>query len=245
MGSWNDAKEAADLETYSQKEGGGFPVYPKPDWVDIPNEREWTELTPQQRWYYKNRSHRMEVKDRRRDELKRWFYEYKRDNCRCERCGEDCPHCIDFHHVGDKTANVSQMVNHGYSKERIKAEIARCDVLCANCHRKLHDDLPELSEDRTIPNGANGKNSTRKQRRRKKLRAWANDYKESNGGCALCDEDDPLCLEFHHVDEDEKTRSISTLIAYNPSKKRLLEEIEKCAILCRNCHRKVHHGPPT
>ncbi len=50
-------------------------------------------------------------------------------------CGEARPACLDFDHQRDKTANISFMVAHGYSIEIIKLEIAKCQVLCANCHR--------------------------------------------------------------------------------------------------------------
>ena len=32
------------------------------------------------------------------------------------------------------------MISFGYSKDRIEAEIEKCIVLCANCHRKEHYD---------------------------------------------------------------------------------------------------------
>jgi hypothetical protein len=43
---------------------------------------------------------------------------------------------MDFDHVrGEKLFDVSRMVGPGLSLELIKAEIAKCDVVCANCHR--------------------------------------------------------------------------------------------------------------
>lgn len=56
-------------------------------------------------------------------------------------------------------------------------------------------------------------------------------------------------LEFHHLDSNEKLYSVSVLLGtHNPhySKpkyiKRVLDEIEKCAILCANCHRELHYS---
>ena len=128
VGGWNEAKEQADLEMYTQDEGGGSKIEPKPECVETPDE-EWEDLTAQQRWYYKNREHRIAVKERRRDELRRWFYEHKRDEHECARCEESRPAALDFHHNGeDKRKGVTQMVNHGYSKTRIEEEISRCTV---------------------------------------------------------------------------------------------------------------------
>jgi len=61
----------------------------------------------------------------------------------CEDCGfrgSECPAAIDFHHVdaGDKDDVVARGRARGWSHERILEEIAKCKVLCANCHRKEH-----------------------------------------------------------------------------------------------------------
>lgn len=142
VGGWNEAKEKAGLETYEQSEHGGQPVQPKPERVDLPDDKEWEELSGQQRWYYKNRDWRQNVKNRRKARLRRWLYEYKRDECECARCGETHPACLGFHHVGEKTMDISRMVNHGFSKESIRTEMDSCVVICANCHRKEHYEEP-------------------------------------------------------------------------------------------------------
>ena len=55
-------------------------------------------------------------------------------------CGEKTPCCLSFHHKnGDKKANISDMVNRGYSIKRMQGEINKCTVLCLNCHARLHD----------------------------------------------------------------------------------------------------------
>ncbi len=55
----------------------------------------------------------------------------------CSSCGESDPRVLEFHHKFGKDMEVSALVSGGYSIERILAEIAKCDVLCANCHRKI------------------------------------------------------------------------------------------------------------
>ena len=58
----------------------------------------------------------------------------------CSRCPEKDPACMDFHHRDGSTKEISigQVVAAGWSIERIKREAEKCDVLCANCHRKEH-----------------------------------------------------------------------------------------------------------
>jgi hypothetical protein len=55
----------------------------------------------------------------------------------CVDCGETDPLVLDFDHVrGQKVRDVSQLVAGGYSWRTIEAEIAKCDVRCANDHRR-------------------------------------------------------------------------------------------------------------
>lgn len=54
----------------------------------------------------------------------------------CVDCGEQEPRKLEFDHVrGKKTKNVSSLVNEGASLKRIKKEIEKCEIRCANCHR--------------------------------------------------------------------------------------------------------------
>lgn len=68
-----------------------------------------------------------------------WYEAYKK-TLKCERCPENDPVCLDFHHINpqEKDFAVSIIVRGTYSKERIMKEINKCIVLCANCHRKEH-----------------------------------------------------------------------------------------------------------
>jgi hypothetical protein len=53
----------------------------------------------------------------------------------CDDCGIQYPHYVmDFDHVrGDKSFNISDL--YGKSEKAILAEVAKCDLVCANCHR--------------------------------------------------------------------------------------------------------------
>jgi hypothetical protein len=56
-------------------------------------------------------------------------------------CGEEHPAALDFHHRNpkEKRFNISVAVAHrDIPDDEIRAEIAKCDVLCRNCHAKLH-----------------------------------------------------------------------------------------------------------
>lgn len=64
-------------------------------------------------------------------------------------------------------------------------------------------------------------------------------FKE-NYGCALCAENDPCCLEFHHLDPKTKLFEISGTSKRSVESYR--KEMIKCEIVCTNCHKKIHAG---
>jgi hypothetical protein len=54
----------------------------------------------------------------------------------CIDCGEKDPVVLDFDHKGDKIASVSDIIRKGHSVKAILEEISKCEVRCANCHRR-------------------------------------------------------------------------------------------------------------
>src|SRR5258708_2724215 len=94
-------------------------------------------------WYQKNKKkHIAFVRNttlRTRDELREWLIAIKGE-LRCEKCGEDHIACLDFHHPDPsaKEFTIASMRRLGISKEKVKHEMSKCIILCANCHRKLH-----------------------------------------------------------------------------------------------------------
>lgn len=77
---------------------------------------------------------------RRRDRHRKFIFDYKTANpC---ACGESIPVALDFHHKNpeEKENLISKLV--GKSMTALQKEIAKCVVLCANCHRKGHAGQP-------------------------------------------------------------------------------------------------------
>jgi len=88
-------------------------------------------------YYQKNRERILANGKKRRRKILDWFFAYK-NTLSCSKCDESDPDCLDFHHVGEKKDSISQLMAQLKPKEQILAEIEKCIVLCANCHRKLH-----------------------------------------------------------------------------------------------------------
>ena len=74
--------------------------------------------------------------------------------------------------------------------------------------------------------------------RRKKVREMAITYKGGkcqNCGYSRCAD----ALEFHHTNPSQKDFNISNK-GHTRSWKRVKEELDKCVMLCANCHREIH-----
>ena len=54
----------------------------------------------------------------------------------CVDCGEQDVVVLEFDHLRDKKANVSALVAGASGLEHVFAEIEKCEVVCANCHRR-------------------------------------------------------------------------------------------------------------
>lgn len=88
-------------------------------------------------------------------------------------------------------------------------------------YRKKYPDRPKKQRDAFLA------------RRREFLIAY-----KSSHPCVQCGESNWKCLDFHHIDPDSKTDNVSTLV-WGRTMDMVLAEIEKCVVLCSNCHRKL------
>lgn len=64
---------------------------------------------------------------------------------------------------------------------------------------------------------------------------------KNNHKCFICGEDDPCCLEFHHVLK-KKFAISKTAHKKDMSCRVLKEELRKTCLVCSNCHKKLHSG---
>jgi len=103
-----------------------------------------TEFVLEGRGYYRCKKCRSEAVTRRRKKVKLKAIEYK--GGACERCGYNkCYRALEFHHTYPTKKDFG-MAYTGYTRswEKVKEELDKCLMLCANCHAEEHERLDNL-----------------------------------------------------------------------------------------------------
>ena len=108
-------------------------------------------------WYEQNKDRKYQMQVRRDQEIQAYLDEIRRASG-CLRCGEPDPVCLIFHHRpgAKKKFDLSCARNGAFGIEAIKAEIAKCEVICANCHRIHHFEERMAKRLKKLTGGAGG-----------------------------------------------------------------------------------------
>ena len=89
--------------------------------------------------YLNNKSYYIEKakinRKRSHDRLRAYLLSYYQ-NHPCIDCGESDPIVLEFDHVKGKTKGISVMLTSAVSIATLEKEIEKCEVVCANCHRR-------------------------------------------------------------------------------------------------------------
>ena len=182
-------------------------------------------------YYRRNRafeSRRVRIRqDATRDLLR------ERRSVPCLDCGGVFePHQMDFDHR-DPEAKSFRLTSGSAmlaSAKRLEAEIRKCDVVCANCHRV-----------RTMRRRATASDDEPSKELQRKRRYWRSQLRMlkrlKQQPCADCGGRFPSCaMDFDHRDPAEKRHTISRMVG-RAGTARIMAEVAKCDIVCANCHR--------
>lgn len=137
----------------------------------------------------------------------------------CNNCGENNIFKLSFHHINDddKKFKINEIRGHRWSK--IEEEIKKCKLLCNNCHMEHHHKL----------------NDNNRHQKNKKI------YLDIKGifCCEKCGYNKcNSALHFHHTNDKKfKLSDLNkSLTSIHDVEKFIIDEINKCRILCSNCH---------
>lgn len=101
---------------------------------------------PDKRTYADRRKYLIKAVSKRRKKLKEMAIEYKGGSC--INCGYNhCHSALDFHHIDAKGKEFGVSLD-GLTRSwtRIKTELDKCVLLCANCHREIHAGILQPSK---------------------------------------------------------------------------------------------------
>lgn len=138
---------------------------------------------------------------------------------------------LEFDHTGVKSATVSALIAAGASASRLDREIARCEIVCVNCHRRRtatragHRRAIEPWWEAPPPSG---------RTRARNVALLYNALERS--GCVDCGTRELALLDFDHV--GTKTANVTDLARSGCSVERLRQEMSQCVVRCANCHRR-------
>lgn len=99
----------------------------------------------------------------------------------------------------------------------------------------------QLQAQKTHYNKNKEKFINRNKERRNKRKEWYQEFM-STRCCIVCQENSLECLDWHHLDPKEKDGQVGKMLNHFRSMENVFSEMNKCIILCANCHRKYHAG---
>ena len=86
-------------------------------------------------YFQDTKGHHKALNKERKRKIQQWILDYLKEHS-CIDCGEKDPIVLEFDHRSDKVMEISKMIKMGYSITKIEEEVVKCDVRCANCHRR-------------------------------------------------------------------------------------------------------------
>jgi hypothetical protein len=190
------------------------------------------------RYYAEHRDAELVRVKRRQAATLAWLRDIRRRPC--DDCGETFPpYVMDFDHRDPSkklfaiTTGSAQLM----SRERLIAEIEKCDIVCANCHAlRTLASLMERRRRCTPDEWAPGKSQRIESQRARWRRNAAMLNEIRDVPCADCARRFPPCvMQFDHRDPKTKEHEVTRILMRARSV--ILAEVAKCDIVCTNCHR--------
>lgn len=146
----------------------------------------------------------------------------------CVDCGCEDIRVLEFDHIrGSKKKSISRLLSINAPWKAIQAEIEKCEIRCANCHRIKTNEQRGLW--RSLLAQLDGGSAYTKSR------LLLYEYLSTHA-CMDCGCDDTRVLEFDHVRGSKKAH-VADMIRNGCSWPVIQAEIAKCEVRCANCHR--------
>jgi len=188
----------------------------------------------------------------------------------CQKCGyKRCNRALEFHHI-DPSQKDFTFSGARRSFESSKAELDKCTMLCANCHREEHERTTHLeyaTADKGVLDPVHGfrcpqcdevkAESEFGKRRGGKRHPWCKHCKKTyqqqrrreikqetvdykGGKCQLCGYSKSLDALEFH--HKDPTQKDLGVAELRKKLSAIKDEVDKCILVCCNCHRELHEA---
>lgn len=154
---------------------------------------------------------------------------------------------LSTHKIAGKLKTSQTNVRHWLKKFGLKTRIhlkrddsSTYKIHCVKCGKRLKGFQSLYCSRKCMLKGKHGNYYGRQKTRSQKIKRDI--IKALGGKCSACGYGKNIAaMEFHHVDPSRKTLHLDARSLGNMSVDKLLQESEKCILLCSNCHRELHH----
>jgi hypothetical protein len=188
-------------------------------------------------YYRRNRDREIERVTRRQQATLQYLRDLRRVPCR--DCGGTFkPHQMDFDHRDPSTKlfNVTGSRAMLVARDRLDAELAKCEIVCANCHAvRTYALQSRLWAERRASDGRlRSPLSIARTQRSARKREFL--FALRDQPCHDCHRRfPPFVMQFDHRNATDKAFNVAQ--SSTRAAEAVLKEAAKCDIVCRSCHR--------
>ena len=150
---------------------------------------------------------------------------------------------FEFDHITpqEKLFHVSHWYNSKKTEQELIDEISKCRILCS-FHHHIHSQNQRTEKKKNKSDYSNRIATVQLRKRNRENYDKLNELKLDIGKCEICKrivlERETSGFDFDHIDQTEKHHAISKMVSFGYSwENTILPEIDKCRLLCANCHR--------
>lgn len=113
---------------------------------------------------------------------------------------------------------------------------------CLNCDKGLSGRQRKFCSDYCKNSYNNNKYQKYEVQRKRGFENKLRIFLERGGKCEICGYNKNLsAIDFHHLDPSKKEFKVDIRSFSNNSKSKISIELEKCTMICANCHREQHN----
>tara|TARA_Y100000310_G_scaffold13838_1_gene14134 strand:- start:15921 stop:16607 length:687 start_codon:yes stop_codon:yes gene_type:complete len=186
--------------------------------------------TKKRRIYCSDDCFKESVKRRQREYSKKNNKIIREKRTTCRFCGEQFT----------KTIKGRCCSNRDCVEQKIKYDKITNEAKNKKRHNEQYVIKKEAERQRQYRKDHSKEINMRKRARQKEMREWVDSLKKEMD-CNKCGEERWYCLEYHHIDPKTKRFSIADAVSGYYGKEAILKEMEKCVVLCANCHKELHY----